>query len=268
MESGATLTNGTITRCSSGVAIRGAGSHTVTRVKARSNSTTGFAVFPGSNGNTLTHNTARNNGEPKIPAGSGFMLASRDNVLEHNVAIGNGADGFAVFRISNPEPRENRFRRNFSKENAGGFNIISSGELAKNNVALVNRAFGFRIVGDQNEVVGNLASRNGNGDFPEFSAGFLIQGTDITVFQNIATRSLQQGFRLESGNHYTLNRNIALRNGKEGIQLVDGAMDSTLRGNLALDNKGTDLVDDNFPDCDDNNWSFNFFRTRNQTCIR
>ena len=145
MESGATLTNGTITRCTSGVAIRGAGSHTVTNVEARSNSSVGFSIFPGRNGNTLTHNTA---------------------------------------------------------------------------------------------------------------------------LQNISIRSLQQGFRLESGNHYTLNRNIALRNGTKGIQLVNGAMDSTLRGNLALDNKGTDLVDDNFPVCDNNNWSFNFFRTRNQTCIR
>ena len=143
--------------------------------------------------------------------------------------------------------------------------VISQGiGVVKNNVALNNEGVGFSIGGEAGMTAeGNLAKGNGG-------RGFDISGIGVTAIGNTAFGSGQEGFWIFPGSEQiTLKHNVAIKSGLDGIILKDGTSDSTIHGNLALGNKGTDLVDENLnPSCDNNSWKFNFFKSRNQNCIR
>ena len=257
----ATLKKGTVTDCLAGVVlVASGGGHRVTKVTATNNGFVGFFIGERSHGNRLDYNTARNNGDPDSVTGDGFSVSSMDNAIQYNMARGNGRIGFVVGNMVGG----NRIAHNVAKENAIGITIAQIGGIVKKNVAFKNRAVGFEIAGPNISIEGNLAKDNGNGDFPEISQGFQIAGENLNLMGNTAIGNLDEGY-LVVGLGHTLKLNTAVKNGTAGIR--SGATDSTFRGNLALGNKGTDLVDE-ILGCDNNDWKFNFFKTRNQNCIR
>ena len=261
LGSGATLKGGTVTRCSIGVFVAEGRDHTITKVKALLNREAGFVLEANGSHHQLSSNIAKKTGDPNEVVGVGFSIDSSHTALEDNSAIENGEFGFEGLGL------RNTYKDNIAKRNAAGFRLITSDALIAKNLSSANRAYGFFIRGGlRTQVSGNLAKDNGRG-FPIFRAGFFIQGEELQVLGNTAVRNLDPGFWFLNGTHITVQWNASLKNGTDGIRLSEEVTNNTLRGNIALGNKGKDLVDDN-DQCDANDWKFNFFKTRNQDCIR
>ena len=90
--------------------------------------------------------------------------------------------------------------------------------------------------------------------------GFFLEGNEVKVLWNKAIDNRQQGFLLNKGLEFTVFGNTAKKNGI-GIVLTDMAKNSTVIGNVALDNNGlVDLFDSNV-ECDNNTWKRNWFQT-------
>ena len=164
-----------------------------------------------------------------------------------------------------PSGNRNTLKGNLARNNRGlGFLI----GLTANAITLTrNRAIGsingagFQIAGNEHKVSGNHAKINeGN--------GFVFLGNDMKVHSNKAMSNAGSGFFFQSGSGLFVLGNIALKNQVHGIEFNIGAINSNILGNIALRNEEDDLFDGNFPDCDNNKWKLNRFKTRNQTCIR
>ena len=229
---GAILQFGTVTNCRFAVDVAGTGHHLVTKVTA-TNSNGGFRVF--SDENVLSYNRSKNNGR-----GYTVPTTGTRNTLKANLAENNNGLGFSI-----------------------GINTDSN-ILTKNLAIGSNNSPGFQIAGNRHKVSQNLSANNtGPG-----GNGFNFLGDDMKVLSNKAISNAGSGFFFQSGSGHFVLGNIALKNQVHGIEFDSGAINSKIRVNIAKRNEGVDLFDDNFPDCDNNSWKFNFFTSRNQPCIR
>lgn len=230
---GGPLKHGTVTGCARGIIVEGEGHHLVTKVTARAN-----------------------------PLG-GFLIKSDDNKLHHNQSLNNTAGSGFRFDGTN----RNTFKGNLAKGNLIGFKGADTNDnILTANRAVDNEAQGIDLQGDGNYLGGNLAKNT------LVQYGFILEGNGTTVRWNQAIGNGWSGFYFFNGTEFTVRGNTAKKNGFAGIQLADTAQDSTLIGNVALDNDVaesgfTDLFDGN-ADCDNNTWKWNWFMTANQTCIR
>jgi len=160
----------------------------------------------------------------------------------------------------------NTLKANLASANILGFLVDVDGNdttLIKNR-AIANRndgpVGGFLVRGTRNTLIKNLAKDNKDSD------GFRIQGTNHVVIWNKAIGNVI-GIELDSGSGILVLGNTAKKSRVFGIFVSHTAHGNKLRGNIALRNGVTDLVDNN-PDCDENDWKWNWFKTRNQDCIK
>jgi hypothetical protein len=77
---------------------------------------------------------------------------------------------------------------------------------------------GFRIFGNRNKLIGNLAENNGEDGADH---GFDIQGNHVEVHSNKATGNFGDGFFLRPGSGYTVLWNRAKKNGRFGIVVAE-----------------------------------------------
>ena len=228
----ARVRNGVVEDCEDAVVVDGEGQHKLLQLTVRSTQDQigdrGFRVR--SDGNRLINNRAVEfNGE-------GFRIEGDDNRLIVNRATANANHGFRV------DESNNRLVSNRARGNAGeGFRLDGDGNRLTNNAAVNNDDEGFRIRdGQNNTLINNRARENG---ITDNEAGIRIQG---------------------DGN--TLRTNTFVDSFGDGVLVVEGAENNTIMLNVAVDNEGTDLVDQNL-DCDGNRWSKNVFQTASQDCI-
>jgi len=249
--SGSLLKYGTVTNCSTGVEALGAGGHYIIKVTARSNENGFFLDSPK---NTLKYNTAAYN------VHDGFDIRSDDNKLSYNTSTGND------FGYDVDGGNRNTFKANLAKENdVRGFQANGHDNTFTKNRAISNvSSDGFNIEGNRNKLILNLAKDNGVGGADD---GFEIKGNDVKVLWNKSIGSFADGFAFRAGSGHTVLGNTAKKNGGSGIELVNGVINSSLLGNVALGNTGFDLFDGN-DECDDNKWKWNWFKTTNNpSCI-
>ena len=133
------------------------GDHDIVDNEARKNKLAGFE-FNQSSGNYITENWSRFND------GDGFAWSEcEDNVVFDNVGQNNDGQGFALVSCS-----EMMLESNFADENGLSgffFDVGTSGSVITNNRSNENDSFGFLDEGDSNQLVGNAARDNGDGDF-------------------------------------------------------------------------------------------------------
>ena len=187
---GAVLRNGSVRSDQPvrGISVAGSGGHIVLDVDASALST---GITVSSDRNRLLRNTA-------IESELGFSIQGSENLLVGNVGSGQG-----------------------------GFTVTGTANLLFQNAISGVRAFGFAIVGDNNQLVSNTAlSDNDQGSF-------IIAGDRNRVDGNVAS------------------------NGNAGISV--SGQENVMVGNTALENR-TDLVDTH-EDCDTNLWQQNIFLT-------
>jgi parallel beta-helix repeat protein len=235
----ATVRNGTVQLCSTGVRLLGEGAHRVEQITV-----------------------ATSDGGFSLP-GDGFVVDSDANRLIGNTAVQNGGNGFHV------TGSRNQFTGNFAFFNRGiGFNV----SFGDRNVFKKNRAqdngHGFRLSnGAQNTLKENVASENQVG----------IQTTDqvaIKLTGNVTSDNAEDGIAVFFGSKGRLVGNFAERNGDHGI-VVGAANKTVITRNTALNNNQFggpgrfDLVDIGQPGCGTNRWLRNVFVTANPSdCIR
>jgi len=153
---GATLRDGQVNICGTGVRLTGPGRHVVRNVVSSRSGANGFTIAD-SDGNRLEGNVA------DTSSNNGFNLtgASNDNKLVANVAT--RTQTFHGFNVSGNSDR-NELRDNVSVANAGsGFNITEDANQLVGNTALANGNTGFDVGGDRNRLTGNRAASNGVG---------------------------------------------------------------------------------------------------------
>ena len=257
LGSGATLQQGTVTNCTFGVSLLGAGKHRVKAINSTQHSFMGFATSQGSHGNRLTHSKANRNTMFGILIGTD----SNENEVSFSQAIDNNA-GFVVARGN-----RNTIRNNLAQDNLGnGIFVEGNDNSVVKNKAIANDKIegvgGIMVLGSRNRVLKNFSHNTIRG------SGILVQGNEMLLLWNRTTGNFQNGLHLLLGSENWVLGNLANRNQKNGIRLDEGAIDSTILGNLALSNKADDLSDGN-SDCDNNTWRLNRFKTTNQpNCIR
>lgn len=195
---GATVRNGAVQGCATGVHVAGTGGHTLVNMVASANDASGFLVS--SSANRIEKSAADYNG------GSGFLLFSLQaligNSLVENVAFLNEGEGF----------------------NAGGTkNLLSS------NIASQNEEGGFRLVGDDNVLLRNTSAANE-------SDAFYVLGSLNRIYENVATDCQGGGFVVASTTSVKnkLVANLALGQAGVGFQIADGALTSD---NVAVSNE-------------------------------
>ena len=231
----------------SGISLTGRGAHLTNGTVS---GCFGGVGLGGEGGHTLT----------KVTVNNGFFcitIGSDDNTLSYNTA-GQCLIGFFL-----SEAKRNTLKKNLAR--GPGFAGFGE-EPGEENVYINNRAIGspmeigFSIEGNRAKLSGNLA-KNANMN------GFTLNGEDMRVRFNTAIGNGEEGFQIETGSGLKVSGNTVLKNKGDGIRLDQGVTNSEVHGNIAFGNKGTDLLDENV-DCDENKWRFNFFKTRNQKCIR
>jgi parallel beta-helix repeat protein len=109
---------------------------------------------------------------------------------------------------------------------------------------------------NRNRLLSNRASFN--------TFGVVLQGTNNQVEGNVFTRN-GTGVIAQTALQNVVARNWVVKNDDFGIYLDNTATGNRVIGNVALSNS-PDLTDIN-ADCDANLWLFNFFATANQPCI-
>jgi hypothetical protein len=272
------LRNGQVVRCGTGVRISGGGGHTVIAVNADGN---GFCdegggphapgiVLDRSDANTIRDGSANGNGggivmvngsdrnvvnRQRIDHNCGnavtVVAASRRNVVTESQIVGTWGFADAVFISDSSETTLRQNRIDDTEYREGG-------------------AVGIRAVNGPNTWIrGNVITRSETAgiDVAGASAGTVVR--DNTVAEN----GLQGGCGISvRAAKTTIRGNTASRNGvpyypfAAGICVHAGATGNVIRENIALDNKDSDLVDEN-ANCDANVWTSNRFGTANQTCI-
>ena len=266
-RTGVTVTNGTVSDFSIGVAIDGGSGNTVTAITARDNiggagdiGGDGIAILA-SRGNQVTGNSTVDNG-PFSGIGlysrrdsdhPGTPGVARDNVISGNQVVGNiiGRDR------STPTGTDNDGIR---LENDAAFNTITDNLVARNGLD------GISLFADTSDNVVRANSVQGNG----FYRTTARRGDGIIVF-NRSTRNV-------------VDSNLVTGNADSGIEVRGpvgtnaGATRNRIVNNTAVDNSALpfipsavfgpsfDLKDGN-PGCDANVWSGNRYRTFNQPCV-
>lgn len=266
-RTGVTIRNGTVRAFDIGVAIDGGAGNTVTGVVARDNlggigsmGGDGIAILS-SSGNRIIANEAHNNGPF-----SGIGLYSRRDgdhpgtpgVARDNVISGNSVTGNIISRNRfSPDGTDNDGIR---VENDAVFNTF------ENNRVVGNGLDGIALFADtaDNIVRGNTVQGNG------FYRTTARRGSGIIVF----TRSTRN----------VVENNLVSGNADSGIDIrpplfgFPGATNNRITNNTAVGNsvlpfipspifgESFDLKDAN-PNCDDNTWFANRYRTFNQPCV-
>ena len=195
---GATLRNGAVTGCGTGIHVAGSGGHTLVNMVAEANSS------------------------------QGFLVASNDNTVERSVADYNGANGFLVLSLGGASG--NSLVDNVAEYNsADGFNLGGTKGKYNSNISIRNEMAGFRLVGEDNGMTRNTAAGNE-------SHGFYVLGSDNRLYENVATDGEDSGFVIASTDSVKnkLTRNIALAQWSQGFSIADGA---TMSDNLAVHNE-------------------------------
>lgn len=286
--SGAELENGTVDGCAIAIRLEGAGGHKLSNVVASDSLTDGIQVT--SNGNHLHDTSAVSN------TSLGYDLTGDENKLVGNTASNNGAAGFQVngagnnlstnFATSNTGAgfaitgAGNKLSRN-TAESSGGINIsiTGNGNKLSQNIA-IRSTFdpGIVVDGNENKLNKNISSNNGNGndsgieitgdqnrssnDISHFNTdhGFEITGNENYVNKCRAIDNAGSGVDVMSGAEGVIKGCRLEKNTVDGVRLRSGVATTSVSKNVALENSGFDLDDDNM-DCGSNAWNDNLFTT-------
>lgn len=242
----ATVRNGTVQRCSTGVTLLGEGSHRIENVTAAL-SDNGFTA-----------------------GGEGFVIESDSNRLVDNAAVQNSAQGFRVVVAD-----RNRLIGNQAFFNGGsGFEVlVGRRNILQGNVAADNSLFGFFLDGGaftpgggRNKAEDNEATGNQQGFFVDSE-----DGSRLT--RNVANANDDDGIFVVVARSVRLTQNEASDNGGTGI-VVLASNDIRITRNTALNNDRADDDVQNFDlldslaDCGTSRWRGNVFATANEECIR
>ena len=189
----ATIKNGTVTGCSTGVTIGGTGRHRIVGITTIKNRDDGFENLEDSDSNTYLSNIAQDNNDPADPGGA--------------------HDGFEI-RPSN----NHRLYLNISQNNGEGFDVGGSRHLLSGNIAKGNlTGEGFFLGGENHKATHNIASHNGQD-------GFHVNGGGNTLRRNMAIGNEESGILVDGGaENNILKKNVAQGNGKQngGFDLED-----------------------------------------------
>lgn len=267
-RSAVVVRNGEVTNFDIGVAIEGGSRNLVSNVFAHDNiggtggiGGDGIAILSSRN-NRIQGSQAVNNGpysgiglysriDGDHPRQTGGV--ARDNVIDGN----NISDNIISRNRVNPSNTDNDGIR---MENDGAFNTLS------NNIVVNNGLDGISLFADtaDNIVRGNSVRRNG------FYRTTARRGSGIIVFTR-STRNL-------------VENNVSIGNADSGIDIrpplgtFPGATNNRILNNIAYGNSALpfipnanfgesfDLKDGN-PNCDNNVWFGNRYRTFNQPCV-
>ncbi len=127
-----------------------------------------------------------------------------------------------------------------TRSSSGAFVIESDGNTLVGNI--VRQALpwansdpiegsGFLVSGDQNELLGNVASDNDSDD----EGGFTIEGNENHLKDNISKDNAGYGY-LVQGRGNLLSDNTALKNEDHGFVVAEEAHGNVLKGNKSLEN--------------------------------
>jgi parallel beta helix pectate lyase-like protein len=181
-------------------------------------------------------------------------IRSPRNMVRDNI-LSSGDWAFAVLAD------ENILLRNQSLSGQGdGFMVGGSRNLLIDNSVTSSVCNGFAVTGSDNllihnESVGTL-----------LCGTFSIRGERNALVRNTARDSVSDGFGVFGSGHTFVN-NVARSNAGSGLHVLSGSTGNSIIRTIAADNAVFDLQDDN-PDCDNNRWRANVFRTSNNACIR
>lgn len=266
-RTGVTVTNGTVSAFDIGVAIDGGSGNTVSAMTARDNigglgtiGGDGIAIMS-SQGNRIlgnqTHNNAPFSGiglySRRDSAHPGTPGVARDNLIDGNSVTGN----IIGRNLSTPTDTDNDGIR---VENDAVFNTFS------NNRVVGNGLDGISLFADTADNIVRNNQVEGNG----FYRTTARRGSGIIVF----TRSTRN----------VIENNLVTNNADSGIDIrpplftFPGATNNRIVNNTAVGNSALpfipspvfgqsfDLKDGN-PNCDENVWFANRYRTFNQPCV-
>ena len=282
---GATLKNGAVVDCDTGVRVRGTGKHRVENmvvlkayygydVRSADNTVVRTAaigsgyIVSGENGaaddNTLTDNVS-------VRGDWGFLIESNDGSYDRNISSHAGEIGFEVvgswnslrYNISRDshfygfgiDGAVNRFERNLSYgDEEGAFKMVnpttSTGNRMLRNIAIGSAGYGFEL-GAGTVFMNNTAVDNGDqgirANYP---------GTSI-----IESAAIGQSIGIFAKEKVLVRRSRALAN-SAGIMAGSGT-DVSITKNFAIGNN-IDLVDNN--NCAGHTWEGNIFSTANPSC--
>jgi parallel beta-helix repeat protein len=240
----ATVRNGSVQGCGTGVEVLGEGAHRIEGVTA-----------------ALTDDGG---------GGDGFVVESDGNRLLGNAAVQNGGNGFRVVVAD-----RNRLTGNvaFFNDRAGFEVQIGVGNVLQDNRASDNAIMGFHIDagpfspgGGRNTVKRNTSTGN--------QTGFYVDGEDGSrLTGNTARTNRTDGIFLIFADRVKLAGNTSQDNGESGI-VVAASDDTVVSRNTALNNdRAPDTVQsfdllETLTGCGTNRWRGNVFVTSNEPCIR
>jgi hypothetical protein len=133
-----------------------------------------------------------------------------------------------------------------------------------------NSAVRNELLGNQNDGIDPKAGYNlikENSSIGNGGRGYNIDGDHNWVIGNQALVNVNDGIEIDEGVGIKVIRNTAIGNGERGIEVRDGAQNSSIKFNKAIFNDNRDLQDRN-DDCDDNRWRWNTFDTNKPNCIQ
>jgi len=246
---GAEVSNGSVTRCLTGVRVAGEGKHEITQMEAEENEDDGFVVE--SDGNKLEHNLARENGRFSAIQGDGFEVTGDKNTLTENWSTRNGKNGFDV------DGEGCKLTGNIAAVNEE-VGIKSDGAKGKfkENTAGANERSGFAVT--SNSTFTKELSSGNDGD--TVAHGFFLNGAmGAKLTRGVAVGNQGSGYSLFStASVARIGKAVALGNEQSGVAITDGSTDNSVKGSTAIGNGNVDLFDGN-ADCATTTWSKNRF---------
>lgn len=274
-----TVRNGTVSDFDAGVVIEGGGNNTVTGIVAERNI----------GGRTASGSTR---------FGDGFAIeSSSDNRIVGNTARDNGPfSGIGIYSLvdgDHPRSTSGPSLRNLIQGNQVLANVIGRDGSTRNTdndgIRIENTyAAGAAPIDANNQIIGNQVSGSGLDGIANFarSSGNVIRGNQVTrngLFRSTARRG--DGIVVFNfSDRAVIENNFVSGNGDNGIRIrgpfraFPGSTNNRIVGNSSVGNAvlptipspvfGTaafDLNDQN-PNCDNNLWSANRFRTADPAC--
>lgn len=241
---GATVRNGFVQDCETGILLSGDGRHLVRDVTV---------VSPGRIGIDAASDRGRIKNAFVFSAGNVGIDARGDRTIVTGSSVsGSGSVGIrARGRVS--------LTGNVVAATAGdGFQVSGEQAVLAGNRAVGNET-GFNMIGDRGRFVRNEAQRN--------VLGFDLDGSanDNVLTRNDLSDNERSGL-LVIGDGNRIRKNRLVENGEHGILLFGEVFDSVVAGNEVTGNGELDLSDD-APACGTNRWRGNTFGTRSQDCI-
>jgi hypothetical protein len=240
---GATVRNGRVSGCQTGIQVAGTGRHSISLIVLQSNDEDGILVR--SNANRIVDVNAFFNGA------IGYHVLGAKNLLLGNAATGNGQIGFRA-------GGGNTLRRNIATNHeSDGFIVGGERVQLLENRAIQNRT-GFTLLGGRHRLVENEAENN--------ETGFVLDGITERnrLVGNVASRNDFNGV-IVFGDSNKLIETIAEHNGQVGILLFETERNVVVRSETS----GNDVFDlsNTGSDCGTNRWRRNEFEGANQECI-